>query len=266
MLSSRKQARLLESLRKYARKYLSGKITALDEPGTRLVMSAFLTDVLGYAPHDEIKTEFMIKGTYADFVIQLNGKRHFIIEVKPFSLSLIDAHLRPAIDFGANEGIDWVMLTNGRIISLYKILYQKPTELRELFTIDLADKAALKNSVELIHCVTREGIVGTGLDALWNKHRALDPVNVAGMLYGAPVLNFLKKALRAKYKQKFFEEEIISAIDTIITSEMVIQEVKKSKKTKSRVTRISVPVMSVHPDVDIDIPNPLRKPLPVFTN
>ncbi len=266
MLSPKKKARLLESLRKYSRKYLGGKITALDEPGTRLVMSSFLTEVLGYAPQDEIKTEYMIKGTYADFVIEVNGKRHFIIEVKPFSLSLIDAHLRPAIDFGANEGIDWVMLTNGRAIRVYKILYRKPTELREVFTVDLANRAGLKDCVDLIHCITREGIVGTGLDALWNKHRALDPANVAGMLYGATVLNFLKKSLRARYKQKFFEEEIVSAIDTIITSEMVIQEVKKTKKTKSRITRISIPTISVHPDVDIDIPNPLRKPLPVFTN
>jgi len=266
MPTAKKQAQLLDNLRKYSRRYLNGKITALDEPGTRLVLSAFLTDVLGFAPQDEIKTEYMIKSTYADFVIEINGKRHFIIEVKPFSLSLIDAHLRPAINFGANEGIDWVMLTNGRTISLYKILYRKRAELRELFTVDLANRAGLKKAVPLIYCITREGITGTGLDALWNKHRALDPVNVAGLLYGTPVLNYIKNALKSRFKQKFFEEEIITAIDSIITTEMAIQNVKPVSAKKARISRISIPLLSVNPNVEIDLPNPMRKPLPVNTN
>jgi len=70
MLTASKQAKLLDSLKKYSKKYLHGKLTELDESGTRLMINEFLSDVLGYAPIEEIKTEYMIKGTYADYVIQ----------------------------------------------------------------------------------------------------------------------------------------------------------------------------------------------------
>ena len=46
------------------------------------MINSFLTDVLNYAELDDIKTEFSIKGTYADYVIQLDKKRQIVIEVK----------------------------------------------------------------------------------------------------------------------------------------------------------------------------------------
>ena len=111
MLNANKQAKLLDALKKYSKKYLNSNLTELDESGTRLMINSFLMDVLGYAPIEEIKTEYMIKGTYADYVVQLGGTRHFLVEVKALSLNLAPAHLRQAINYGANEGIYWALLT-----------------------------------------------------------------------------------------------------------------------------------------------------------
>lgn len=69
MLNKSKKQKLITSLISYERKFLNNKITELDESGTRLMINDFLSNVLGYAPIDEIKTEYMIRGTYADYVI-----------------------------------------------------------------------------------------------------------------------------------------------------------------------------------------------------
>jgi hypothetical protein len=106
MLTKSKKNKLFVALKEYHKKYLKNNITDLDESGTRLMINSFLTEVLGFAPIEEVKTEYMIRGTYADYVIQTKGVRHFLVEVKSLSLALSEKHLRQAINYGANEGIE----------------------------------------------------------------------------------------------------------------------------------------------------------------
>ena len=122
MLTPSKLTKLQTAIKAYNKTYLHGKLTDLDESGTRLMINSFLTHVLGYLPIEEVKTEYMIRGTYADYVIQLNGTRHFLVEVKALSFALSEKHLRQAINYGANEGIEWALLTNGKCFDFYRIL------------------------------------------------------------------------------------------------------------------------------------------------
>ena len=98
MLTALKQQKLLQSLKAYRKDFLDGNITELDESGTRIMINRFLSDVLGYKQLEEIKTEYMIKGTYADYVIQVNKTRHFLVEVKALSFQLSEKHLRQTVN------------------------------------------------------------------------------------------------------------------------------------------------------------------------
>lgn len=233
MLNASKTTKLTDALKKYSKKYLSGKITELDESGTRLMINEFLCEVLGYAPIEEIKTEYMIKGTYADYVIQMKGTRHFLVEVKAFSLTLNDAHLRQAVNYGANEGIEWALLTNGRSIDFYKILFNKPIESRKVFSIDLSDPVQFKKGVEVIQYLHKDSVTNKGLNMLWNKCIALEPANVAGFLYTDTVINFIKKGLKEKYNHKFQDEEIKASIDKIVFDAISLDQIKHLKVKKS---------------------------------
>lgn len=66
MLTSTKIQKLLAGIKEYRRQFFSKDIQDLDESGTRIMVNHILTDLLGYKSLDEIKTEYMIKGTYAD--------------------------------------------------------------------------------------------------------------------------------------------------------------------------------------------------------
>ncbi len=87
-LSSAQKSRFISLIKKFRKKYLSGKYSELDESATRLMVNEFLSGILGFTSIDEIKTEYMIRGTYADYIIQLKGKRYFIVEVKAMSIEL----------------------------------------------------------------------------------------------------------------------------------------------------------------------------------
>ena len=234
MLTKSKRAKLLGALKSYNKQFFKNKIEELDESGTRLMINSFLTDVLGFIPIEEVKTEYMIRGTYADYVIQTKGERHFLVEVKALSLTLSAKHLRQTINYGANEGIEWALLTNGKQFDLYKILFQKPIESRLVFSFDLSDAANIKNYVDIIQFLHKDVVLSEGLDKLWQKTIALDPKNVAGLLFGKPVTNFIRRTLNKKFRHKFTEEEIENAINKIIHEEIQLDDVKHVKLRKAK--------------------------------
>ena len=234
MLTTSKKTKLLHAVKTYNKKYLNGKMTELDESGTRLMINSFLTDVLGFIPIEEVKTEYMIRGTYADYVIQIKAVRQFLVEVKALSFALSDKHLRQAINYGANEGIEWALLTNGKCFEFYKILFNKPIESRKIFSLDLSDTTQLRHCVEVLQYIHRDSIANKGLTLLWNKTCALDPLNVAGLLFAPAVTNFIKRTLKQKFKSKFSDDEVQTSINRIIYEAISLDDVKTSKTQKTR--------------------------------
>lgn len=229
MLTAAKYKKLLHSLKDYQKKWLNKKIKDLDESGTRLMINALLTDVLGYASIEEIKTEYMIKGTYADYVIQIKGIRYFLVEVKSLSLELSEKHLRQAINYGANEGIEWALLTNGRQFELYRVLFNKPIEGKKVFSIDLSDRTKLKDSAHYFQYLHRDSVIKKGLEDYWNRCVALDPITIANILRDARVVNHVKKALRNKFRNKFTDGEVLDAVNGVFTATIDVDAIKKKR-------------------------------------
>lgn len=238
MISSSKTDKMLTALKDYKKRYLSKTLSDLDESGTRIMINNFLTSILGYQELEEIKTEYMIKGTYADYIVQIGGKRHFLVEVKAFSIDLSDKHLRQAVNYGANEGIEWAILTNGKQFQLYKIIFEKPIGEKLVFEIDfVAEDFNVKAALEQLQYLHRDAVVKKSLADLWSRYSALDPLNIAGLLFSPHVVAFLKKELRSKYASKFEDDEIIESLTEVVCQEIPADKLKiprfKSVKKKA---------------------------------
>lgn len=234
MLTQSKQRKLLSALKEYHKQYLKKLKPELDESGTRLMINSFLTEVLDYTPIEDVKTEYMIRGTYADYVVQIKGVQHFLVEVKALGIELSEKHLRQAINYGANEGIEWVLLTNGKQFDFYKILFEKPINERKVFSIDLSDFSKLRQYTSTIQYIHKHSVMAKGLDHLWNKCIALDPITVAGLLHNKPILNFIKRALKKKYKHNFTDEEVGNSIDRIIYEQIQLEDIKQRTIRKKK--------------------------------
>ena len=94
---------LRNGLKEYKKKYLRKEFSSLDESATRIMTNYFLTELLGYLELVEIKTEYRIRSEYADYVVQLKRKKHFVVEVKSIDLDLNERHLRQSLSYAANE-------------------------------------------------------------------------------------------------------------------------------------------------------------------
>jgi hypothetical protein len=260
MLTANKLQKVLNGVKAYRKEFFSKEMLDLDESGTRLMVNDVLEDVLGYKSLDEIRTEYMIKGTYADYVIQIGGARHFLVEVKALGLQLSDKHLRQAVNYAANEGIEWAVLTNGRVFQLYKIIFGQPIENKLVFEIDLSNPDTAKQSAEWLQYLHRDSVTKKGLNQLWNNFIAIEKSTIASLLLTKPAIAFIGKQIKAKFKCKFAEKEIIEAVKKLIKEPINLDDVKTMKISspvkikKAKVVSIS-PKELENPDVTISTAN-----------
>ena len=81
-----------------------------------------LQDIWGYDKYSEITSEYQIRSTYCDLAVKLGDQITMLIEVKAIGVDLKDQHAKQAIDYAANQGTDWVALTNGPRWQVYRVI------------------------------------------------------------------------------------------------------------------------------------------------
>lgn len=208
-------------LKEYKKKYIKKQHANLDESATRLMINSFLTDALWYIELEEIKTEYRIRWEFADYVIQIWKKKHFVVEVKAIQLDLTDRHLRQSVNYAANEWIDWVILTNGRQISLHKVLFEKPINSKKVFEFDFTNNDDIKKMPELLVYLTKKSVEKNELSWLRKKLQALEPVQLSKNLYDTNVIKFLRRVLKKKTGVFFNDDDdILDSINKIITTKI----------------------------------------------
>ncbi len=235
-------------LKEYKKRYLQKRYGDLDESATRIMVNSLLTEVLGYTELEEIKTEYQIRGEYADYVIQLARKKHFVVEVKAVQLDLSEKHLRQSMAYAANEGIDWIILTNGWQIEVYRMIFAKPIATKQVFKFNLADAADFKNACQLLILLTKKNVLKNSLNDYWHRFDALEPSNLAKNLYSIEVIHFLKRILKTKTGLSFNEQDILNSVHQIIITKSDSVKPKTPIVSLKKKAVPSIP-MSVNPAV-----------------
>src|SRR5436309_1079138 len=107
-------ARLSSGVKRFIPILAAAKSRDVNESETSMIVTDMLADVFGYDKSSEVTRELAIHGTDCDLATRIDGKFQMLIEVKAIGLELEDGHLEQAVDYAANQGIEWVALTNGR--------------------------------------------------------------------------------------------------------------------------------------------------------
>jgi hypothetical protein len=160
-----------------------------------------------------------------------------LVEVKALSFELSEKHLRQTINYGANEGIEYALLTNGKNFEFYKIIFDKPILSRLVFAVDLSDVGGIKNAVNYFQYLHKDSVVKNSFDPLWNKCQATDPYNIAGIICSEPVLKCIKKLIRTKYNEKCEDETILTAVHKIVTDKMNPALIRQFKATRVKIKK-----------------------------
>ena len=134
--------RLITGLKKY--QPIVGKLRERDisEADTVTVIKDMLTDIFGYDKYIELTSEQQIRGTFCDLAIKVEGKIYYLAEIKSAGTTLNDNHLRQAINYGAHQGIEWVILSNAIEWKIFRIKFGQPIDYEEVFSFDICKLSA----------------------------------------------------------------------------------------------------------------------------
>jgi hypothetical protein len=203
-------------LKEYKRKYLRKEFTELNESATRIMVNYFLSEILGYKELEEIKTEYRVRSEYADYVIQVARKKHFVVEVKSIDIDINVNHLRQSLSYAANEGIDWILLMNGREIQLYRVNFGKPVTTTLIYKLDLMQPEDFKRAPKQIWYLTKTAVERGELEEFWKRSDALRLDHLAKVLYCEDIVRKLRNELKNETDIYFQLDDVADALFKLI--------------------------------------------------
>lgn len=189
--------RLIKHTGRFQRVLRKASDSDVNEADTVIIVSDILSEVFGYDKYTELTSEYAIRNTYCDLAVKVDDGVKYLIEVKSISLELKENHLRQAVDYGAHEGIQWVVLTNGLMWQIYSIVLKKTVEYEKVFEIDFLNINPRKSQdQELLFLLAKEGL---RKDVMADYHERLQSMNrdvISAILLSEPLLNSVRRELR----------------------------------------------------------------------
>lgn len=212
--------RLKQAIRKYSRPLAEMAARDANEGDTRLLITDFLCDGLGYDKFTDLTTEYRVKGEFADFGIRIDGEMAAFIEVKRIGTKLGAKQLRQVQSYAANEGVEWMILTNGAEWQVYHLSDTVPLVTELLFAANLLSPDKSAGKAQDLFYLTREAMKKNLMSDLWRAKRATSPKSLGEVLRSEAVIESIRKELRRNTGHRVEPAEILQLLeDTVLRPE-----------------------------------------------
>lgn len=169
-----------------------------NEGDTRLLVTDFLCDALGFDKYEDLTTEFAVRGEFADYGVRVDKQLVAFVEVKRAAQKLSPRHLRQVETYAVKEGLEWVILTNGQVWQAYHVTagtgQQVATDLA--LEVDLLSDATSTVKVNSLFHLHRSALKRSTIDALWKQRAATAPDALSRVLVSDAVLDAIRKEVR----------------------------------------------------------------------
>lgn len=195
-----------------------------NEGDTRLLVTDFLCDALGYDKYSDLTTEYRVRGQYADFGIRLDRKLVAFIEIKRIASTLNKQHLNQVQNYALNEGVEWIILTSGERWQAYHVTPALPVETDLVLDIDLLELS--KKDREDLFYLTKESFGRAQINELWQARRATSIESLTKVLFSDRVLDAMRLELRAQTSHRLECEEI----QALVQRKLVRPEILEADK------------------------------------
>lgn len=230
-VSSKVSTRIVAGLKKFQPILQSAKNRDVGESDTVTIVKDLLQDVFGYDKYAEITSEHLIRGTYCDLAIKLDNELALLIEVKAIGLDLKDQHVKQAVDYAANQGCEWVALTNGIIWRAYRVAFTKPIDHELVVELNLLDISPRSEAhIELVWLLAKEGWQKARLGEYHSQRQALSRFSIAAVVLSEPSLAVIRRELRRVSPDAKIEE---SEIAEVLRLEVLKREVMEGEKAEA---------------------------------
>lgn len=236
--------RLSNGIKKFQPILDTAKSRDVNESDTVIIITDMLSEILGYDKYSEITSEFTVRSTYCDLAIKIDGKLTFLLEVKAIGLELKDNFVKQAVDYAANQGTDFVVLTNGVIWKVYKITFTKPIDQELVFEFDfLSMSHKNEDDVEKLSLLSKEGWLKSFLYEYHSQKQALSKFLLSALILSDSITDAIRRELRKiSTDVKVSSEQIRDVIQLEVLKREVIEGDKADdakKKINKALSKIS---------------------------
>lgn len=208
----------------------------VSEADTVTLVKEVLSQVLGYDKFTEVTGQYQVRGQFCDLAIKVEESLTHLIEVKAIGVPLNDRHLQQVLAYATNEGVEWVVLTNGITWQLYSVIFGKPIGTRLVAEFDvMAVDPANAEDAELLHVFTKEGAKKGAHTARKVQLEALDRHLLAALiLKNRRVLSTLCAELRRLVKVRVEPRDL----PRVLEAEVIKRDVLESPAYAAAVARV----------------------------
>lgn len=224
----------------------------VSESDTVVIIGDMLADIMGYEKYVDVSTEFAVKGSYVDLAVKAGNDIQFLIEAKAIGVELKDQHVRQAVDYGANQGVEWAILTNGAVWRIYKIEFKKPISHALVAEIDLLAATAKPDDVASFFAnLCKEGFAKSQMEEFYEQHQATNKFTLAALLLTEGMIDVLRRTIRRHFPGADVDNK---ALDLVLRNEVLKREllegddaemasalVRKAQRAAARKKRVAKP-------------------------
>jgi hypothetical protein len=209
----------------------------VNESDTVAIVNDILGEVFGYDKYLEVTSELAIRGTYCDLAMKVDGKVQFLVEVKAIGMDLKDSHVRQAVDYGANNGIPWVILTNAISWRMYLVRFEQPIthDLVNCFDFTTVDPQVEKDQ-EVLFTIAREGLGKDAREEFYEKAKSFNRYILGSLILSEPVLELIRRELR-KISEGLRVD--LDELEQKIEGEVLKREVVEGEEAEAAQSRIN---------------------------
>jgi predicted type IV restriction endonuclease len=217
-----------EAIKRYTKPLHELKARDANEGDTRLVVTDILCEGLDYDKFRDLTTEYMVKQDFADYGVRIDKQLVAFIEVKRISQKLNERHLRQVQMYAVNEGIEWMVLTNGAVWQAYHLTGGLPIIINMAFEIDLLGPESLEEKSELMFLLHREALKRRRIDESWKHRAATEPKALLELILSEALLEQIRKEVKRRTGIITTPEALSEVIKTEIVDPKLMAKLYKA--------------------------------------
>lgn len=196
-IPSKVAGRLIKMIPAYKKVLSDAQSRDVNESDTVTIITDVLGDVFGFDKYSEITREFNIQGTYCDLAIKVDEQVQYLVEVKAIGIDLKENHIRQAVNYAANHGIKWVVLTNGAKWIIYRVLVDGKVSSQEVCSFNFLELNPKKSEdQESVFMLCRRGLDKDLIEQFYEYRQSVNKYMISAVLRSESVLNSIRKELR----------------------------------------------------------------------
>ena len=232
------QERISKNLKKYQKIVANAKNNDINEADTITIIKDILSEIMGFDKFSEITSEYAIKKTFCDIAILRDGEPFILLEAKAVGVDLKETHTKQALDYGANYGIDWIILSNASEWKIYKIVFSKPiqTELVYEFCFETLNPRK-QTDVEMLFYLTKEAASKSSpkdaLEDLREQKQLMSKYLIGQIIITDEVAKVIRRILKKiSVSSKVSVEDIKAVLENEVIKRDVFEEEKAPEYRK----------------------------------